>query len=77
MKEADLFEFIAEMPQARWDETLVLHSELAEHFGMARRSGREWFVGSVVNERGATLDIDLDFLESGNLVRRHVLRGSG
>jgi glucan 1,4-alpha-glucosidase len=67
MKKADLFEFIAEMPQARWDETLVLHSNLTEHISMARRSGREWFVGSVVNERGGTLDIRLDFMESGSL----------
>ncbi len=65
-KKADLFEFIAKMPaRSDWDETRVLHSKLAEHITVARRKGEEWFVGSVVNEKGGKLDIALNFLKEG------------
>ena len=63
-KKADLFEFIRHMP-ATWDESQVVHSKIGEHITTARRSGDQWFVGSVINEQGGTLQISLDFLEKG------------
>ncbi len=63
-KKSDLFEFLARMPQANWDETRILRSKMGEYLSMARRSGEEWFVGSVVNEEGGSLDIALDFLDA-------------
>lgn len=61
-KKADLFEFIRQMPPATWDETRVLNSKMAEYITTARRSGKQWFIASVINERGGTLEIRLDFL---------------
>jgi hypothetical protein len=61
-KKADLFEFIAKMPPADWDETRVLKSKLVEYLSLARRKGREWFVGTSVNEKGGVLELKLDFL---------------
>ena len=62
-KKIDFFEFIARMPQEGWDETRILKSEMARYLSMARRAGEEWFVGSVVDEEGETLELALDFLE--------------
>jgi len=64
-KKADLFEFIRRMPAATWDETRIVNSGIGEWITTARRSGREWFVGSVINERGGELPIALDFLAPG------------
>ncbi len=61
----DLFEFIQLMPVGKWDESRVLHSKMAEYITTARRSGNEWFIGSVYNQQGGTLNITLDFLEEG------------
>ena len=63
-KKADLFEFIRQMP-ATWDESQVINSKIGEHITTARRSGDQWFVGSVINEQGGALRIPLDFLEPG------------
>jgi alpha-glucosidase len=63
-KKADLFEFIREMP-GTWDESIVINSSIGKHITTARRSKDQWFVGSVINEKGGTLKIPLDFLEAG------------
>jgi len=64
LKKADLFEFLKRMP-VHWDESLVLQSKIAKYISVARRTGDVWFVGSVNNTEGRTLDVSLDFLESG------------
>lgn len=61
---ADLFEFIQKLPIGKWDESQVLHSKIGEYITTARRHGKEWFIGSVYNQQGGALDIDLDFLEA-------------
>ena len=63
-KKADLFEFIEEMP-ATWDESRVINSKIGEHITTARRTGDQWFVGSVINEQGGVLRMPLDFLQKG------------
>ncbi len=64
-KKADLFEFIRRMPPATWDETRILNSRIGVSITTARRSGDQWFVGSVINESGGELPIPLDFLAPG------------
>ncbi|WP_115867743.1 glycoside hydrolase family 97 protein [Marinoscillum furvescens] len=59
---ADLFEFIQMQPVGKWDESKVLHAQMGDFITTARRAGEEWFVGSVYDERGGTLEIALDFL---------------
>lgn len=60
---SDLFEFIKKQPSGKWDESRVLHSKIGEYITTARRAGKEWFIGSVISQKGGELDIDLDFLE--------------
>ena len=64
LKKADLFEFLKQMP-ATWDDTRVPHSEIGGFISVVRRSGVDWFVGSVNNQTERTLPIKLDFLEPG------------
>ncbi len=63
-RKADLFEFIAQLPM-NWDETKVLDAEIGQYITMARRSGDQWFVGTLANEKGKHSSVYLDFLEKG------------
>ncbi|WP_025762452.1 glycoside hydrolase family 97 protein [Dyadobacter tibetensis] len=61
----DLFEFIQKQPVGRWDETKILNADLDSHITTARRHGKEWFIGSAINQKGGKLKIPMDFLEPG------------
>jgi len=60
-------EFLRVVP-ASWDETRVLAGEIGKYVVVARRRGREWFVGAMTNEEPRTLRVPLDFLERGPYV---------
>ena len=62
-RKADFFEFVRALPNARVDETRVLHAELNSKVTTARRFGSDWFVGTVANEKGGNLKSVLDFLK--------------
>ncbi|MDO7172364.1 glycoside hydrolase family 97 protein [Mariniflexile sp. AS56] len=64
-EKADLFEFIQKMPVGKWDESKVLHAKMGDYISTARRHGEAWFIGSVYNQKGGTLTINLDFLKEG------------
>lgn len=57
--------FIAEIPTI-WEETLALNGEISKYVTIARRSGNEWYLGSMTNWDARTLDLDLSFLGNGN-----------
>ncbi|NJN25716.1 MAG: glycoside hydrolase family 97 protein [Cyclobacteriaceae bacterium] len=61
----DLFGFIQRQAVGQWNESLILNAKIGEYITTVRRHGKEWFVGSVINQQGGTLDIKLDFLEEG------------
>ena len=41
-------------------------TELAEYVAVARRTGKDWYVGAMSNWTARDLEIDLSFLPSGN-----------
>ncbi|TNF44288.1 MAG: hypothetical protein EP310_03395, partial [Bacteroidetes bacterium] len=49
-----------------WDDTRVLNGQIGEYITMARRSGDEWYIGSMTNSFKRELEITLDFLGDGN-----------
>jgi alpha-glucosidase len=49
-----------------WDETRVLNEHIGDYITVARRSGDDWFVGSMTDGEARDLNIALDFLGSGN-----------
>jgi len=54
-------EFFEKVPTV-WDDTKVLQGEIGQYVSTARRSGNDWFVGTITNNDGRTLDISLNFL---------------
>lgn len=48
-----------------WNETKVLSGMPGEHIVIARRKGREWYIGAITNESARTLSLPLAFLPSG------------
>jgi alpha-glucosidase len=65
LREPEAMEFLAPVP-SEWDETHVLDGKIAEYVVVARRNGREWYVGAMTNWTPRELDIDLSFLPDGN-----------
>ena len=65
MREPEAMEFLGAVPTV-WDETKVLDARLGEYVLVARRSGRDWYVGAMTNWTGRDLDVDLSFLPSGS-----------
>ena len=56
--------FLSAVP-ASWDETRVLNAKVGDYITIARRHGKDWYVGSIAGSHGATLDIPLEFLGAG------------
>ncbi len=57
-------DFLRVVPTS-WDETHVLEGRIGEFIVVARRRGREWFVGAMTNESGRMLQLPLGFLKRG------------
>ncbi len=57
-------EFLRVVP-ATWDETRVFDGGVGEFILMARRRGREWYVGAMTNESARILTLPLSFLGPG------------
>ena len=54
-------EFFDRVPTV-WDDTKVVHGEVGQYITIARRSGNEWFVGTMTNNNARKLKIPLNFL---------------
>jgi alpha-glucosidase len=61
------FEFIKQVPTA-WDEIRVLDGTPREFISLARRSGNDWYVGSISNWDARDLKVPLSFLGAGKYV---------
>jgi alpha-glucosidase len=48
-----------------WDETKVLQGTPGEFITTARRSGNDWFVGTLNNNNARTIKLSFDFLPKG------------
>ena len=56
--------FIASVPTV-WDETKGLCGEIGRFAAVARRSGREWWIGAITDAEPRTLALDTSFLGRG------------
>jgi alpha-glucosidase len=59
------FQFIKDVPVS-WDATRVVNGKPGEFATIARKSGNEWYVGSMTNWTPRTLEIPLNFLGNGS-----------
>jgi alpha-glucosidase len=58
------FEFIKQVPTT-WDEVRVINGRPMENITVARRSGKDWYVGSITNWDSRTVRVPLSFLGEG------------
>ena len=65
MKEQECTDFIVNIPVV-WDDIKVLDGKVGDYLLLARRSGKEWFVGALTDWTSRDLDLDLSFLPAGN-----------
>jgi alpha-glucosidase len=64
-------EFFDRVPTV-WDDTKVVCGEPGQYISIARRSGNDWFVGTMTNNDGRKLNIPLDFLTEGKKYTAHI-----
>jgi alpha-glucosidase len=58
------FDFIRQVP-ATWDEVRVLNGRPMENVTIARRGGKDWYVGAITNWDARTVKVPLSFLGEG------------
>jgi len=64
LREPETMEFLAAVP-TEWDETKVLDAHIADYVVVARRNGKDWYVGAMNDWTPRAVDIDLSFLPDG------------
>ena len=57
-------QFLAAVPSV-WDQTIALDGKVGDYVVMARRSGRDWYLGAMTDETARDFTIDLSFLPPG------------
>jgi alpha-glucosidase len=57
-------EMLARIP-CSWDDTRVLGGKVGEHIAIARRHGREWYVGAMNDRVPRSFEVPLSFLDGG------------
>ena len=62
----EAFQFIRDVP-TNWDDTRVINARIGDYVTIVRkeRDGDDWYLGSVTDEIGRTLDVPLAFLDCG------------
>jgi alpha-glucosidase len=65
MKEQETTDFIVKIPVV-WDDILGIDGKVGEYLLLARRSGKDWFVGAITNWTSRDIDLDLSFLPAGS-----------
>jgi alpha-glucosidase len=59
------YDFVKRVP-ATWDETRFVGGDIDSHVVVARRKGRDWYVGVMGNEKPREVSVPLSFLGEGN-----------
>ena len=65
MNEPECTDFIAVCPTV-WDDSRAVNGEIGKYITLARRSGNDWYVGSLTNWDARELTLDLGFLGEGD-----------
>lgn len=76
----DAFQFILDVP-TDWEQSIALDGEIGDFVVFARKerkterySGNDWYLGAVTNEDERSINITLDFLESGKKFEAQIYR---
>ena len=63
------YDFVKRVPAA-WDETRFLGGDIDSHVVVARRKGKDWYVGVMGNEQARDVSVPLSFLGEGSFTAR-------
>jgi alpha-glucosidase len=75
LRKADLFEFIKHLP-GQFDELKVLGGDMESYISLARRSGDNWYIGSLTTREPRRMNLKLDFLEPGKKYQAYLYEDS-
>jgi alpha-glucosidase len=64
LREPDALEFLTAVPTT-WDETRVLDAKIAEYALVARKNGKDWYLGAMTDWTPRDLVVDFSFLPKG------------
>ncbi|WP_179079004.1 glycoside hydrolase family 97 protein [Shewanella sp. UCD-KL12] len=62
--EPEIPTFISSVPTV-WDDYKVLYASIGEYLTIARRSGKNWYIGGMTNQQQREQQIPLSFLDAG------------
>jgi alpha-glucosidase len=65
MKEQETVDFILNIPVV-WDDIKGIDGKVGDYLLLARRSGKDWFVGALTDWTSRDMDLDLSFLPAGD-----------
>lgn len=65
LREPEAMQFLAPVPTV-WDETKVLDAKMGDYVVVARRKGRDWYVGAMTDWTAREMEIDFSFLPQGS-----------
>ena len=74
-KDAQGFDFVKMVPTA-WDETRFVGGTPETYVALARRKGKDWYVGAMTNADGRTIDVPLSFLGTGAFTAKQWVDGA-
>ena len=63
-QEQESVDFMTSIPTT-WDETRVIEAKVADYILLARRNGKNWYVGAMTDDTPRDMNLKLDFLGSG------------
>lgn len=69
-------EFWDKMPTT-WDDTKILNGEIGKFVTVARRTGDNWFIGSITNAEARTIKIPLSFLDKNATYKVYIYSDGG
>jgi alpha-glucosidase len=64
LREPEVMEFLGPVPTV-WDETKVLQAKIGDYVIVARRHGRDWYIGAMTDWSVREFVLDLSFLPPG------------
>jgi alpha-glucosidase len=64
-REPEMMEFLSAVPTV-WDETRALDGKIGDYIVVARRHGRDWWLGAMTDLTARDVEVDLSFLPDGS-----------
>jgi alpha-glucosidase len=65
LREPEIMDFLGPVP-TEWDDTKVLDARIADYIVVARRNGKDWWVGAMSDWTARDVAVDLSFLGDGS-----------